>query len=95
MVSLKLQKRLAASVLGAGERKVWLDPNEINEISMANSRTWKSSVVVLGACSRWLAVQQTSAALLLPRLCGSHALRTALTRAVNAIDFHTHWRPLL
>eukprot|EP01123_Difflugia_compressa_P013965 TRINITY_DN681_c0_g1_i2.p1 TRINITY_DN681_c0_g1~~TRINITY_DN681_c0_g1_i2.p1 ORF type:complete len:193 (-),score=29.24 TRINITY_DN681_c0_g1_i2:66-644(-) len=36
--SLKLQKRLAASVLGCGKRKVWLDPNEINEISMANSR---------------------------------------------------------
>jgi len=38
MVSLKLQKRLAASVLKCGKRKVWLDPNEINEISMANSR---------------------------------------------------------
>ncbi|WIA15487.1 hypothetical protein OEZ85_002126 [Tetradesmus obliquus] len=38
MVSLKLQKRLAASVLGCGLRKVWLDPNEVNEISMANSR---------------------------------------------------------
>ncbi|CEO98386.1 Ribosomal protein L19 [Plasmodiophora brassicae] len=38
MVSLKLQKRLAASVLGCGLRKVWLDPNEISEISMANSR---------------------------------------------------------
>jgi len=38
MVSLKLQKRLAASVLGCGSRKVWLDPNEVNEISMANSR---------------------------------------------------------
>ena len=38
MVSLKLQKRLAASVLNCGERKVWLDPNEVNEISMANSR---------------------------------------------------------
>jgi hypothetical protein len=37
-VSLKLQKRLAASVLKCGERKVWLDPNEINEISLANSR---------------------------------------------------------
>jgi hypothetical protein len=37
MVSLKLQKRLAASVLGCGLRKVWLDPNEVNEISMANS----------------------------------------------------------
>lgn len=38
MVSLKLQKRLAASVLDCGQRKVWLDPNEVNEISMANSR---------------------------------------------------------
>jgi large subunit ribosomal protein L19e len=38
MVSLKLQKRLAASVLKCGERKIWLDPNEVNEISMANSR---------------------------------------------------------
>ncbi|KAL4308922.1 hypothetical protein GQ457_01G030300 [Hibiscus cannabinus] len=37
MVSLKLQKRLAASVLKCGRGKVWLDPNEINEISMANS----------------------------------------------------------
>jgi len=38
MVSLKLQKRLAASVMKCGTRKIWLDPNEINEISMANSR---------------------------------------------------------
>jgi large subunit ribosomal protein L19e len=37
MVSLKLQKRLAAAVLECGRNKVWLDPNEINEISMANS----------------------------------------------------------
>lgn len=39
MVSLKLQKRLAASVLKCGKGKVWLDPNEGSEISMANSRT--------------------------------------------------------
>jgi len=38
MVSLKLQKRLAASVLKCGKRKVWLDPNETNEIHNANSR---------------------------------------------------------
>merc|ERR1711915_935029 len=38
MVSLKLQKRLAASVLKCGKRKIWLDPNEVNEISMQNSR---------------------------------------------------------
>jgi len=37
-VSLKSQKRLAASVLKCGKRKIWLDPNEVNEISMANSR---------------------------------------------------------
>jgi len=38
MVSLKLQKRLATEVLKCGKGKVWLDPNEVNEISMANSR---------------------------------------------------------
>jgi large subunit ribosomal protein L19e len=38
MVLLRLQKRLAASILKCGKRKVWLDPNEINEISLANSR---------------------------------------------------------
>jgi large subunit ribosomal protein L19e len=38
MVSLRLQKRLAASVLKCGERKVWLDPNEVIEIGNANSR---------------------------------------------------------
>merc|ERR1712036_13684 len=38
MSSLKLQKRLAASVMGCGKSKVWLDPNEIGEISNANSR---------------------------------------------------------
>ncbi|KAK1354264.1 Ribosomal protein L19 [Heracleum sosnowskyi] len=38
MVSLKLQKLLASSVLKCGKAKVWLDPNESNEISMTNSR---------------------------------------------------------
>lgn len=38
MVSLKLQKRLAASILRVGQRKVWCDPTEVSEISMANSR---------------------------------------------------------
>lgn len=37
MVSLKLQKRLAASVMKCGKKKVWLDPNESSDISMANS----------------------------------------------------------
>ncbi|XP_065043375.1 pumilio homolog 24-like isoform X2 [Musa acuminata AAA Group] len=43
MVSLKLQKRLAASVLKCGRGKVWLDPNEVSEISMANSRKRKGT----------------------------------------------------
>jgi large subunit ribosomal protein L19e len=38
MVSLRLQKRLASTILKCGNGRVWLDPNEINEISMANSR---------------------------------------------------------
>merc|ERR1719266_2370393 len=38
MSSLKLQKRLAADVMKCGKKKVWLDPNEINEIANANSR---------------------------------------------------------
>jgi len=38
MVSLKLQKRLAASILDCGKKRIWLDPNEANEISLANSR---------------------------------------------------------
>eukprot|EP01024_Parvocaulis_polyphysoides_P059804 TRINITY_DN6483_c3_g1_i1.p2 TRINITY_DN6483_c3_g1~~TRINITY_DN6483_c3_g1_i1.p2 ORF type:complete len:205 (-),score=28.23 TRINITY_DN6483_c3_g1_i1:109-696(-) len=38
MVSLKLQKRLAASVMGCGKNKVWLDPNEVQDVSLANSR---------------------------------------------------------
>lgn len=36
--SLRLQKRLAAAVLKCGKNKVWLDPNESNEIANANSR---------------------------------------------------------
>ncbi|XKL61244.1 hypothetical protein PGB90_008301 [Kerria lacca] len=38
MSSLRLQKRLAASVMRCGKKKVWLDPNEINEIANTNSR---------------------------------------------------------
>merc|ERR1712002_1353267 len=38
MSTLRLQKRLAAAVLKCGQNKVWLDPNENNEIANANSR---------------------------------------------------------
>ncbi|CAD7691967.1 unnamed protein product [Nyctereutes procyonoides] len=37
MNMLRLQKRLASSVLRCGKKKVWLDPNETNEIANANS----------------------------------------------------------
>lgn len=37
---LRLQKRLASSVLRCGKKKVWLDPNETNEIANANSRKY-------------------------------------------------------
>ena len=40
MVSLKLQKRLAASVMSCGKGKVWLDPNEATVIGKnGTSRT--------------------------------------------------------
>jgi len=35
---LSSQKRLAAAVLKCGQRKIWLDPNEVTEIANANSR---------------------------------------------------------
>ncbi|CAF1933830.1 unnamed protein product [Brassica oleracea var. botrytis] len=36
---LNAQKRLAASVMKCGKGKVWLDPSESKDISMANSRS--------------------------------------------------------
>merc|ERR1712060_183251 len=38
MSTLRVQKRLAASVLKCGKKKIWLDPNESTEIGNANSR---------------------------------------------------------
>lgn len=38
MAFLRLQKRLAASVLKCGKKRVWIDPNETSEVAMANSR---------------------------------------------------------
>merc|ERR1712212_828657 len=38
VAAMRLQKRLASSVLRCGKKKVWLDPNETNEIANANSR---------------------------------------------------------
>jgi large subunit ribosomal protein L19e len=38
MVNLSLLKRLASSILGIGKKRVWMDPNEVNKIALANSR---------------------------------------------------------
>lgn len=38
MAFLRLQKRLAASVLKCGKKRIWIDPNETSEVKLANSR---------------------------------------------------------
>ena len=43
MAFLRLQKRLAASVLKCGKKRVWIDPNETNEVALANSRKYSNS----------------------------------------------------
>ena len=45
MVNLKLQRRLASSILGVGDTRVWMDPNEVNEIALANSRKAVSKLI--------------------------------------------------
>lgn len=56
--SLKLQKRLAASVMRCGKKKVWLDPNEINEIANTNSSKYRSISVfsywAKALCDIWI-----------------------------------------
>lgn len=38
MALFSLQRRLAASIVKCGKRKIWIDPNEKNEISLTDSR---------------------------------------------------------
>ena len=45
MVNLHLQRRLASSIIGVGEKRVWMDPNEVNEIALANSRRAVSKLI--------------------------------------------------
>merc|ERR1712169_49067 len=52
MTNLRTQKRLAAAVVGCGKRKIWLDPNEVNEISNANSRQTVRKLVADGLIIR-------------------------------------------
>lgn len=44
MAFLRLQKRLAATVLKCGKRRVWIDPNETNEVALANSSKYQLSI---------------------------------------------------
>ena len=39
MVNLRLQRRLAASILKCGKNRVWMDNKELSEIALATSRT--------------------------------------------------------
>jgi len=38
-MDLSLQKRLASEILGVGKDRIWIDPNKIQEISKALSRS--------------------------------------------------------
>lgn len=48
MTNLKLQKRLAASILGVGKRRVWLDPNDMAQLATANSRQSVKKLITQG-----------------------------------------------
>ena len=52
MSSLRLQKRLAASVLDCGLGRVWMDSTEISTIAMANSRQQIRKLVADGLIVR-------------------------------------------
>jgi large subunit ribosomal protein L19e len=45
MVSLKTQKRLSATVLKCGKKRVWMDPSEVEQIGQANSRTFVRKLI--------------------------------------------------
>jgi hypothetical protein len=51
-----LQKRLAASVMRCGKKKVWLDPNEINEIANTNSSKSVTLVSSPVQCEFWCSI---------------------------------------
>ncbi|KAK6228269.1 hypothetical protein SCA6_000609 [Theobroma cacao] len=63
--NLKLQKRLSASVLKCGKGKVRLDPDEVNEISMANSRLSELPVELMTRQDSWSLEGNDSNALML------------------------------
>ena len=52
MAFLRLQKRLAAKVMKCGRKRVWIDPNETNEVQIANSRKGIKKLVKDGLIMR-------------------------------------------
>ena len=62
MAFLRLQKRLAASVLKCGKKRVWIDPNETNEVALANSRKSLTTAVLFFFAARLARLQQKEAA---------------------------------
>ncbi len=58
MAFLRLQKRLAATVLKCGKKRVWIDPNETNEVALANSSKYPSKLYINSTNS--ITVQWTS-----------------------------------
>jgi large subunit ribosomal protein L19e len=44
MAFLRLQKRLAAVVMKCGQKRVYMDPTETNEIKLANSRKFPATI---------------------------------------------------
>lgn len=66
--TLRLQKRLAASVLKCGKKKIWLDPNETNEIANANSRKLQLRIAV----GQILGRTKSSVAFVIDFVCSGH-----------------------
>ncbi|KAF7146321.1 hypothetical protein RHSIM_Rhsim04G0227600 [Rhododendron simsii] len=57
---LKLQKRLAASVLKCGSGKIWLDPNEADEITMATLDSGPAAAVAPAPQASGVMISETN-----------------------------------
>lgn len=51
-MKLRLQRRLAADVLGCGKYRVWMDPAELSELANANSRALIRQYIESGLIAR-------------------------------------------
>ena len=50
MAFLRLQKRLAATVMKCGQKRVYIDPTETNEVKLANSRKFFEAIASVLCC---------------------------------------------